>query len=244
MLSVLVLAFSLVFAWVANERHWIVNRRIALAAMGVSYGETHQPGWRMWLFGNDVPGCAKRISLHGPRINDRDLIHFQGLQGLESLDLSTTQITDSGLVHLEGLQKLDELNVVNTQVTDVGVEQLRKSLPHCSVWHGHRLDPPEVRIASMRDPVGCEIRGEPTCEIGKSPKITVTLTNQTDIDFFLVGSLDASDCKWRYPHCYFEVTRSGIPAGHGIGRSTPPRTTTFTHGAATVPGGWPPTKRS
>ncbi|MGL6076368.1 MAG: hypothetical protein ACRC8S_19620 [Fimbriiglobus sp.] len=22
----------------------------------------------------------------------------------------------------------------------------------------------------------------------------------------LVGSLDASNCKWRYPHCYFEVT--------------------------------------
>jgi hypothetical protein len=41
--------------------------------------------------------------------------------------------------------------------------------------------------------------------LGKAPKITVALTNQTDADIYLVGSLDASDCKWRYPHCYFEV---------------------------------------
>ena len=49
--------------------------------------------------------------------------------------------------------------------------------------------------------------------------ISVALTNETDVDIYLVGSLDASDCKWRYPHCYFEVTGpDGKPAARKIGR--------------------------
>lgn len=66
-----------------------------------------------------------------------------------------------------------------------------------------------------REPVGCTIKGEPTCELGKAPELAVTLTNQTDADIYLVGSLDASDYKWRYPHCYFEVTG---PVTRQIGR--------------------------
>jgi hypothetical protein len=54
-------------------------------------------------------------------------------------------------------------------------------------------------------PLGCTIRSAPTCELGKAPKITVAVTNQTNAAIYLVGSLDASDCKRRYPHCYFEV---------------------------------------
>jgi hypothetical protein len=56
-------------------------------------------------------------------------------------------------------------------------------------------------------PLDCTIHAERTCELGKAPKITVTITNRTKADIYLVGSLDASDCQWRYPHCYFEVTR-------------------------------------
>jgi hypothetical protein len=68
-------------------------------------------------------------------------------------------------------------------------------------------------------PVGCTLKGDRTCEPGKVPKITVTLTNQTNADIYLVGSLDASDCKWRYPHCYFEVTGpDGKSAVQGIAR--------------------------
>jgi hypothetical protein len=55
-------------------------------------------------------------------------------------------------------------------------------------------------------PLGCTILGEPTSELGNAPKVTVAITNQTKADIYLVGSLDASDCQWRYPHCYFEVT--------------------------------------
>src|SRR3990170_1522626 len=78
---------------------------------------------------------------------------------------------------------------------------------------------PVPNAAPQREPVGCTIKGEPTCELGKAPKIAVALTNQTDADIYLVGSLDASDCKWRYPYCYFEVTGpDGKPARSGIVR--------------------------
>lgn len=54
-------------------------------------------------------------------------------------------------------------------------------------------------------PLGCLIRCEPTCMLGKTPQVSVAITNQTSADIYLVGSLDASDCQWRYPHCYFVV---------------------------------------
>jgi hypothetical protein len=62
------------------------------------------------------------------------------------------------------------------------------------------------RQASDTKVLRCTIRTKPTCELGKAPKVTVAIRNQTNTDIYLVGSLDASDCKWRYPHCYFEVT--------------------------------------
>lgn len=68
-------------------------------------------------------------------------------------------------------------------------------------------------------PVSCTIKGDATCEMGKAPKITVALTHQTEATIYLVGSLDASDCKWRYPYCYFEVTGpDGKSAVRAIGR--------------------------
>lgn len=82
-----------------------------------------------------------------------------------------------------------------------------------------RAPEPVARAVPNGNPVGCIIRGEPTCELGKAPKIAVALTNQTDADIYLVGSLDASDCRWRYPHCYFEVIGpDGKPVERGLGR--------------------------
>jgi hypothetical protein len=47
----------------------------------------------------------------------------------------------------------------------------------------------------------------------------VEITNLTGEDVYLVGSLDASDCKWRYPYCYFEVIGpDGKSTVQGIGR--------------------------
>ena len=60
--------------------------------------------------------------------------------------------------------------------------------------------------ATNSQPLACTIHGNPVCKLGRAPQIKVSLINQTKRDIYLVGSLDASDCKWRYPHCYFEVT--------------------------------------
>lgn len=63
--------------------------------------------------------------------------------------------------------------------------------------------------ASGDAPVGlilsCRITGPSTCEVGTIPEIKVQITNQTDHEILLVGSLDGSDSCGRYPYCYFEV---------------------------------------
>src|SRR5262245_7353276 len=55
-------------------------------------------------------------------------------------------------------------------------------------------------------PLSCTIRCDPICEQGKAPTVKVEIANWTDEEIYLVGSLDGSDWKWRYPLCYFEVT--------------------------------------
>jgi len=41
--------------------------------------------------------------------------------------------------------------------------------------------------------------------MGEVPQISVEIVNRSKNAVYLVGSLDASDCKWRYPHCYYEI---------------------------------------
>jgi Leucine Rich repeat len=54
------------------------------------------------------------------------------------LNLSGTQVTDAGLRVLAGLSKFTVLDLQNTKVTDEGVAELRKSLPHCYIFHRFR----------------------------------------------------------------------------------------------------------
>ncbi len=44
-------------------------------------------------------------------------------------------------------------------------------------------------------------------EIGETPEITVTIKNNSGKDVYLIGSLDASEYKWRSPYCYFEINK-------------------------------------
>lgn len=75
------------------------------------------------------------------------------------------------------------------------------------------LAPPEA------PPLTCTIRSEPTCELGNVPTISVEIANWTDDEIYLVGSLDNSDRRWRYPFCYFEVIGpDGKRAKPGIAR--------------------------
>jgi hypothetical protein len=41
--------------------------------------------------------------------------------------------------------------------------------------------------------------------LGQVPAISVEIANWTESEIYLIGSLDGSDTKWRYPFCYFEV---------------------------------------
>ena len=63
----------------------------------------------------------------------------------------------------------------------------------------------ETPQAPKAPPLTCTIRSQPTCELGQAPTISVEIANWTEGDIYLVGSLDASDLKWRLPLCYFEV---------------------------------------
>lgn len=64
--------------------------------------------------------------------------------------------------------------------------------------------------------LGCTISADKeTYRVGDTPALTVRLTNLTGEDINLIGSLDASDCKWRYPHCYTEITTPYGPPDEG-----------------------------
>jgi len=59
---------------------------------------------------------------------------------------------------------------------------------------------------------------KPVYAVGDVPDINVQIKNESKRNVVLVGSLDASARKWRYPHCYFEIRTpvtslpSSIPA--------------------------------
>jgi hypothetical protein len=67
-------------------------------------------------------------------------------------------------------------------------------------------EPVEEDLPPKQEPLACILRGERTCELGKTPNITVELINQTNKEIYLVGNLDYSDYGMRYPYCYFEIT--------------------------------------
>lgn len=69
------------------------------------------------------------------RITDVGLENLEGLTDLNTLFINDTQVTDAGLGHLKGMTKLRELHLGNTQVTEGGVNELKKALPNCKVYH-------------------------------------------------------------------------------------------------------------
>ena len=61
------------------------------------------------------------VSLQRSGATDIDLVHFNELTSLQSLDLTSTQVGDAGLAHLNGLANLKELKLMSTNVTDRGL---------------------------------------------------------------------------------------------------------------------------
>jgi len=85
--------------------------------------------------------------------------------------------------------------------------------------------------------LSCTITGESICTLGTAPKLQVQIVNHANHPIFLVGSLDGSESKMRYPHCYFEVIGpDGKSANRDVircGNTNPLREKEF----VTVPGG-------
>ena len=44
-------------------------------------------------------------------------------------------------------------------------------------------------------------------KVGELPKLTVKIYNDSKEDIYLIGSLDGSDVKWRFPYCYYSIDR-------------------------------------
>ena len=80
------------------------------------------------------------LSLLGTEVTDAGLAHVEAYTSLETLDLTLTDITDAGLVHLKHLTKLRKLGLSNTSVTDAGVDALRKALPDAEIRHDLGID--------------------------------------------------------------------------------------------------------
>jgi hypothetical protein len=57
-----------------------------------------------------------------------------------------------------------------------------------------------------------------TYKPGETPELKVAIVNKTRKDVYLIGSLDASDLKWRSPHCYFSIERPNKDPLPGGGR--------------------------
>ena len=57
-----------------------------------------------------------------------------------------------------------------------------------------------------------------TYKLGEVPQIEVFIKNNTKKDIYLIGSLDASEEKWRGPHCYFIIESPAPINKEPIGR--------------------------
>ena len=44
-------------------------------------------------------------------------------------------------------------------------------------------------------------------KVGELPKFKVDILNNSKEDIYLIGSLDGSDVKWRFPYCYYSIDR-------------------------------------
>jgi hypothetical protein len=80
---------------------------------------------------------------------DSDLVHLEGLRGLEHLNLDGSPITDAGLKHLYPIKTLTMVSLLNTQVTQQGVDDLKRELPNAFI-----LPSPPLRTPVAGPPAG------------------------------------------------------------------------------------------
>ncbi len=56
--------------------------------------------------------------------------------------------------------------------------------------------------------LSCLLKSDKTVyKVGELPKFTVEISNNSKDDIYLIGSLDGSDVKWRFPYCYYSIDK-------------------------------------
>ena len=132
-----VAVFGVILALISSRVSHDRVRLNAIAATAEFGGradvEPAGPYWLWKVFGKNCFLRIEFIGLHNPNITDSDIIYLKNLTELETLHLNETSITDDALVHLTRLKNLRTLSLFNTNVTEEGAEQLRQSLPECTI---------------------------------------------------------------------------------------------------------------
>lgn len=66
----------------------------------------------------------------------------------------------------------------------------------------------QIPMYKGNDGVSCMIKSKKRkYNIGEVPEITVEIKNKSSNKIYLIGSLDGSDIKMRYPYCYFTIEK-------------------------------------
>jgi hypothetical protein len=56
--------------------------------------------------------------------------------------------------------------------------------------------------------LSCALASDRTVyKVGELPKFTVNIFNNSKDEIYLIGSLDGSAVKWRFPYCYYTIDR-------------------------------------
>ncbi|MEC8934783.1 MAG: hypothetical protein VX958_04910 [Planctomycetota bacterium] len=55
------------------------------------------------------------------------------IQGIQIVDLSSTNVTDADLAHLKELHRLRQLILDETKITPAGLKQFQQAVPNCKV---------------------------------------------------------------------------------------------------------------
>ncbi|EAQ81274.1 serine/threonine-protein kinase [Blastopirellula marina] len=77
--------------------------------------------------------ALQQLSLQDTNITDEGLAYFYDCRDLEILQLQNTKVRDFGLLRFKSCQKLKQVEISKTRVTAAGVDELKKSLPYCTV---------------------------------------------------------------------------------------------------------------
>lgn len=66
---------------------------------------------------------------------------------------------------------------------------------------------------------GCKLTASRTVyELGELPDLTVEISNFSNSEVYLIGSLDASEERWRMPYCYYTIEKPKIDSVPPTGR--------------------------